>query len=316
MARPDATWRRLAGVAVLGLLVAAFAAALAPLGWPFELFAHFRWQLGAATLVVVPVAVLAARGSTVAAAVAVLLLQFAPLAWPGGDEASRTSHVCTGPQLRIASVNLWFRNDEPARVLEWLASHPADVVVLQEVTAQWEQALDATVTSYPHRTMQSREDPYGIGVLSRWPIEDFESVDFAKDGLPSLVATFDVAGRRVQVIALHTHWPVVPGLFLARNEGLRLAAARARDSTLPVVLAGDLNLTPYAPEFRRLERDSGLRDALAERRWRPTWLAGFWPLALPIDHVLVPEDACVVDSGIGPAIGSDHRPVSVTLRWR
>jgi endonuclease/exonuclease/phosphatase (EEP) superfamily protein YafD len=316
MARPDATWRRLAGVAVLGLLVAACAAALAPFGWPFELFAHFRWQLGAATVAVVPVAVLAARGWMAAAAVAALLLQFAPLAWPGDDEVSRTSHGCTGPPFRIASVNLWFRNDDPARVLEWLASRPADVVVLQEVTAQWQQALDAIVTGYPHRTMQSREDPYGIGVLSRWPIEDLEAVDFAKDGLPSLVATLDVAGRRVQVIALHTHWPVVPGLFLARNEGLRLAAARARDSTLPVVLAGDLNLTPYAPEFRRLERDSGLRDALAERRWRPTWLAGFWPLALPIDHVLVPEDACVVDSSIGPAIGSDHRPVSVTLRWR
>ena len=315
MARPDATRRRLAGVAVLGLLVTAFAAALAPLGWPFELFAHFRWQLGAATLVVVPLAVLAARGWMAAAALAALLLQFAPLAWPGGDEALRAAHGCTGPQVRIASVNLWFRNDDPARVLEWLASRPVDVVVLQEVTAQWQQALDATVTNYPHRTMQPREDPYGIGVLSRWPIEDLESVDFAKDGLPSLVATLAVSGRRLQVIALHTHWPVVPGLFLARNEGLRLAAARARHSTLPVVLAGDLNLTPYAPEFRRLERDSGLRDALAERRWRPTWLAGFWPLALPIDHVLVPEDACVLDSSIGPAIGSDHSPVSVTLRW-
>ena len=316
MARPDATRRRLAGVAVLGLLVTAFAAALAPLGWPFELFAHFRWQLGAATLVVVPLAVLAARGWMAAAALAALLLQFAPLAWPGGDEALRAAHGCTGPQVRIASVNLWFRNDDPARVLEWLASRPVDVVVLQEVTAQWQQALDATVTNYPHRTMQPREDPYGIGVLSRWPIEDLESVDFAKDGLPSLVATLAVSGRRLQVIALHTHWPVVPGLFLARNEGLRLAAARARDSTLPVVLAGDLNLTPYAPAFGRLERDSGLRDALAGRQWRPTWLAGFWPLALPIDHVLVPEDACVVGSSIGPAIGSDHRPVSVTLRWR
>jgi endonuclease/exonuclease/phosphatase (EEP) superfamily protein YafD len=118
------------------------------------------------------------------------------------------------------------------------------------------------------------------------------------------------------VIALHTHWPVLPDLFLARDAGLRLAAARARDATMPTLLAGDLNLTPYAPEFSRLEQASRLRDAFAGRPWRPTWQAGFWPLALPIDHVFVPEGVCVVDARIGPAVGSDHRPVIVTLQWR
>jgi endonuclease/exonuclease/phosphatase (EEP) superfamily protein YafD len=35
---------------------------------------------------------------------------------------------------------------------------------------------------------------------------------------------------------------------------------------------------------------------------------------LPIDHVLVPVSSCVVRAEIGPSIGSDHRPVLVTLR--
>lgn len=315
MAMFGARLRRLAGVALVGLLAATLAAALAPLGWPFELFAHFRWQLGAATLLLTPVAFMVGRRWIATAAVVAIVLQLAPLAWPRLDEP-RFARDCAGAQLRVATVNLWFRNADPARVLEWLQSHPADVVVLQEVTSAWEQALRATASSYPHRTLQPREDPYGIGVLSRWPISHLESVDFAHDGLPSLVATLDVAGRRVQVIALHTHWPVLPHLFLARDAGLRLASERARDATMPTVLAGDLNLTPYAPAFSRLEQDSRLRDAFAGRLWRPTWQAGFWPLALPIDHVFVPEGVCVVDASIGPAVGSDHRPVAVTLQWK
>ncbi|HET7204684.1 MAG TPA: endonuclease/exonuclease/phosphatase family protein [Steroidobacteraceae bacterium] len=310
-----ATLRRLAGVALPGLLAATLAAALAPLGWPFELFAHFRWQLGAATLLLLPVVLPLRRRWMTAAAALAIVLQLAPLAWPRLDEP-RFARGCTGPEFRIASVNLWLRNDDPARVLAWLEHNPVDVVVLQEVTPAWRQALAATTSSYPHRTLQPRSDPYGIGVLSRWPISQVESVDFANDGLPSLVATLEVAGRRVQVIALHTHWPVLKHLQLARDQGLRLAAERARDATMPTVLAGDLNLTPYAPAFSRLEHDSRLRDAFVGRLWRPTWQAGFWPLALPIDHVLLPEGVCVVDARIGPAIGSDHRPVAVTLQWR
>ncbi len=79
------------------------------------------------------------------------------------------------------------------------------------------------------------------------------------------------------------------------------------------MLVGDLNLTPYAPAFPRLLRESGLRDAFVGRWWRPTWQAGFGPLALPIDHALVPATSCVLQADIGPDVGSDHRPVQVTL---
>jgi endonuclease/exonuclease/phosphatase family metal-dependent hydrolase len=81
-----------------------------------------------------------------------------------------------------------------------------------------------------------------------------------------------------------------------------------------VVLLGDLNLTPYSPPFDRLLGDSGLRDVMQGQGWQPTWRAGFWPLALRIDHVLVSSDLCVEDATVGPTVGSDHRPVLARLR--
>jgi endonuclease/exonuclease/phosphatase family metal-dependent hydrolase len=101
---------------------------------------------------------------------------------------------------------------------------------------------------------------------------------------------------------------------VARDRALRQAAALAMTRPDATVLLGDLNLTPYAPAFARLVAESGLRDALDGVAWRPTWQAGFWPLALPIDHVLVPRGACVVGHEIGPDVGSDHRPLRVTLQ--
>jgi endonuclease/exonuclease/phosphatase (EEP) superfamily protein YafD len=314
MAMFEAGLRRPAGVALVALCAASLAAALAPLGWPFELFAHFRWQLAAALAVLLPFAVLAGGRRLQALAAVTLVLQLAPLSW-ARDESRHVARDCAGPELRVATLNLWYRNADPTRVLQWLESHPVDVVVVQELTAAWQSALVPTAVQYPHRALHAREDAYGIGVLSRRPFATVETVDFAHDGLPSLAVTLDVDGRRVQVIGLHTRWPMLPHLRTARDAGLARAAERARRAAEPTVLAGDLNLTPYAPAFDRLERVSGLRDALAERWWRPSWQAGVWPLALPIDHVLVPRETCVVAAEVGPAVGSDHRPVRVTLRW-
>ena len=79
-------------------------------------------------------------------------------------------------------------------------------------------------------------------------------------------------------------------------------------------LLGDLNLTPYSPPFHRLLADGRLRDAMQGRGWQPTWRASFWPLALRIDHVLVSSGVCVEEATVGPAVGSDHRPVLARLR--
>jgi endonuclease/exonuclease/phosphatase (EEP) superfamily protein YafD len=305
--------RRITAVALPGLFAASLAAALAPLGWPFELFAHFRWQLGVAAVLLTPLAFLCgARWAVVM--VITLGLQAAPLLlWPR-LAAPRFAQSCAGPAIRVTSVNLWFAHPEPARLLRWLEAHPADVLVLQEVTPAWRQALATLDPQYPHRALRVRTDAYGIGVLSRWPFKRVETLDLADDGQPSLLATLDAPGQRLQVIAVHTHWPVSKRLQVARDLALTRAAVRARQATAPTVLAGDLNLTPYAPAFDRLQRRSGLRDVQAARGWRPTWLAGAWPLALPIDHVLAPEALCVLETRVGPDVGSDHRPVAVTLR--
>jgi len=313
MASVDA--RRWVDAGLVALCIVSLAVALAPVGWPFELFAHFRWQVAAGTAVLVALVFATRRhGRATTLLLLAIALQAAPLLWPAGA-APRLGRDCDGPELRVATVNLWYRSRDATHALAWLAAHPADVVVLQEVTPEWAAAMSATADLYPHRATHPRQDPYGIGVLSRWPLERVEYVDFAQDGLPSVVATLDVDGRKVQVIGLHTAWPVFKDLQVARDRALTGAAALARAATVPTVIAGDFNLTPYAPRFRRLEREAGMRDAFASVWWRPTWQAAFWPLALPIDHVLVPAGACVQEAAIGGDVGSDHRPVVVALRW-
>jgi endonuclease/exonuclease/phosphatase (EEP) superfamily protein YafD len=305
------------GIALAGAVAAAIAAVLAPLGWPFELFVHFRWQLAAACIALLAAACALRRPWMMAVALAALVLPFVPdiAPWGGKATAATTPAVCSSDELRVVTANAWFAGTEHAALLDWLRRSDADVIALQEVTPAWAAALAPLTRQYPYRKVIARNDPYGIALLSRWPVVGaIGEVDLAGDGMPSLVATLERSGRRMQVIVMHTRWPVLPALQPLRDRALQHAAQLAAANPDATILLGDLNLTPFAPAFARLLDESRLRDALAGELWRPTWLAGFWPLALPIDHVLVPRGSCVIAHEIGPYVGSDHRPLQVTLR--
>jgi endonuclease/exonuclease/phosphatase (EEP) superfamily protein YafD len=306
--------RRWATLALVGIGLASLAAWLARFGWPLELFAHFRWQLGAGAAALCIILLALRKPGLAILALGLAVLHGMPVVQE--IRANVAPSACGTAPFTIASVNVQFGNQQHQRLLEWLAENPADVVVLQEVTAAWATALQATRARFPHHYVIAREDPYGIALLSRWPLQSVAAVDLAEDGLPSLLVTLQPAAMDpLQVLALHTRWPVTPDLSRRRNLALQRAADLVRDTRMHTVLAGDLNLTPFAPAFVQLLRDARLRDAFASQAWRPTWLAGLWPLALPIDHVLVSSAGCVERAEIGPDLGSDHRPVRVTLGW-
>jgi endonuclease/exonuclease/phosphatase (EEP) superfamily protein YafD len=298
-------------VGLAGLALATVLAFAAPLGWPFELFTHFRAQYAVSAALLVMLLLFVRRpGSAIVAGVLAALHALPALQRTFADDPVA---ACGGPAFTVVTANLQYSNRDTNRFLDWLARNPADLVVLQEVTGSWADAL-SRVSGYPQQKTLVREDPYGIGVMSRWPLRSIERLDFAADGRPSLSGDLLIEGRPVRFLALHTRWPILPHLAASRDRSVDAAAASLRAGDGPAVVLGDLNLTAYSPVFARFLGSAGLRDALEEPRWSPTWVAGFWPLALRIDHVLVSPDLCVEHVEVGPSIGSDHRPVIARLR--
>jgi endonuclease/exonuclease/phosphatase (EEP) superfamily protein YafD len=302
-------------MAVVGLCAATAASLLAGFGWPFELFSHFRIQyLAAAVLVAACALLLRRRAAGTAAIVVAALNSFNPDGLTAVRAAAAQS-PCTGPRVTLATINVNFTNEQHERVLNWLAAHPADFVVIQEVTADWAASL-THLPGYPYRAIRVREDPYGIALLSAHAPESVFWLDLAGDGIPSVGADLEIEGQSVQVVGIHTRMPLLPAWSRARNRALDRAAERSTYGGLPSLVVGDLNLSPDSPDFTHLLQAGRLEDTMDGGGWRPTWMAGFWPLALRLDHVLASEGTCVVETAVGPDVGSDHRPVLVTLRLR
>jgi len=311
--RISAVLKALIVVGVVGLCVATSAALLAPLGWPFELFAHFRLQYLVVGALLAAAALLGSRRRLALAALVATTLNGVTLGGGASVSAAALDTECNGSDITVITANVEYINRQHEALLGWLSKQTADVVVLEEVTESWARSIER-LPGYPFRAVRVREDPFGLALLSRRPLQSVEWLDFAGDGVPTISAQVEIRGQPVQIIGLHTHSPVMSDRLRTRDRELERAAQRATFGGQPTVLLGDLNVSPDAPAFPRLLADGDLRDALASGGWRPTWRADFWPLALRIDHVLASPSLCVVSSEVGPDIGSDHRPVRVTLR--
>ena len=168
---------------------------------------HFQPQYGViAAALAVPL--LLARQSLAAVASAILA---AAHLWPhaAGVQASADAAPCRADAITITTINLNYHNDDVTTVMDWLAREPADLLLLQELTPAWATALEA-LPGLPHRRLLLRSDPYGLGVLSRWPIDDVEARDLAGDGIPSFVGDVEADSAPFRLAALHTHWPPLP----------------------------------------------------------------------------------------------------------
>jgi len=215
-------------------------------------------------------------------------------------------------QVRVLSHNVWVKNSDPADTAQAILDAKPDVVMLQEVDGSFRPMLAALRQKLPYGT----DCPPGCGmvILSRWPIGERDY--FLKDaggrkfGPPLLWARIIGPGQRpFTVMTLHYPRPT------SRDQAVRIrdmAQALARIDREGLVVAGDMNLTPWAAAM-------DVQDQSFAPLTRMTRALPSWPRAipvLPIDQLYAgPEWGLVSAQRLEPT-GSDHRPVLVTLGRR
>jgi endonuclease/exonuclease/phosphatase family metal-dependent hydrolase len=208
-------------------------------------------------------------------------------------------------------VNVNTRYGNSARVADALRRFSPDIVVLEEVSTKWLSDLGPVLASYEHSSQEPREDNFGIALFSRFPFTQSGVAYIGDAEVPSIVAEIETGQGKCTVLATHPLPPAGREYSRLRNGQLAQLPRYVHRAASPVLLLGDLNVSPWSPYFRRLLRESGLRDSAQGRGVRPTWPT-FNPLMLiPIDHCLYSPGIAIVNRQTGPHVGSDHFPVVV-----
>ncbi len=214
--------------------------------------------------------------------------------------------------LSIVSFNVQSRSSNRDQVSRWIESTGPDLVFLLESNADWE-AHASGVPGYEVRSEIPADRTYGITMLSRedYPVELLR-VGEIRDSVLRVEAT--IGRQEVVVFAVHARAPSSSSSAAARDEVLQGVTELAAAETLPVIVVGDLNATPWSYAFHALASEADLENSLNGYGYQASW-PGDLPifLQIPIDHLLHSPDLTTVNRLLGPDFGSDHRALYVSV---
>jgi endonuclease/exonuclease/phosphatase (EEP) superfamily protein YafD len=203
-------WVQAAGAVAGGATVAGF---LGRFWWGLDLFSHFRVQycfgLGAVALILLIVRRF--RMALMMAAFSVLNLGLVVPLYVG---ASSPGHA-PGPLLRAMLINVNTRSGDPVRVARAIREANPDIVALEEISSEWIARLEPELREWPHKCREPREDNFGIGLFSKFPLDNPRLLNVGEAGVPTMCSSdIRVVDRRVGPAVGSDHFPVIVDLAL------------------------------------------------------------------------------------------------------
>ena len=303
-------WIGNVGLAVGGLVVAAtMLSFLAESSWLLDLVANFRVQY--VWIGLLSVGALAANRlwvplGIVALAVLINLIPVVPY-WLGS-----VADPVGDARLEILHLNTRLSNPAKAEIVEFVRSSDADLVFLSEVTPLLGRLLNEAELPYEAVAGTPSSTPIGLVALARPGTATGRLTNLGVSEVPAVLVETRLGEEVIEILGFHTSSPGEEGRSADRDDQLAAAGAFVSDRTVPMVLVGDFNATPWTPALRRL-LDTGLVDAQRGRGVAGSWPAGWGPFKIAIDHLLHSPELTTTSYVYGDSVGSDHRSLRVTL---
>lgn len=224
----------------------------------------------------------------------------------GGPRLPHTGPPPASP-IRLVTANVYVDNPTPGAAVDAMVGAGADVEVAVETSPAFRTLIEQRDAGHPYSAVDDQ-----LVVRSRFPVVGMTD----PPGVPSrriLRVTVQGPAGPFVLYAVHALNPLSESTFASQLVWVaRLRAAAGRES-LPVVMAGDFNMSDRQLGYRRLTTDT--RDAITAAGWgHSTYTDGIWaPLLLRIDHVFEPLDWCAAASRIVDVPGSDHEGLGVDV---
>jgi len=215
--------------------------------------------------------------------------------------------ITNAASIRVMTSNLWVSNSDHSGQINYIHQIDPDVIVFQEYTPAWHIALTRELTEYSHQVTAPTSSPFGIALFSKVPIKQSEITTFATENIPSIDAIIEFKDQSLRVVGTHPTAPLSIERHNQRNDQLRGLAEAVKQEARPLLILGDLNITPWSYHFREFIRHGNLTDGRKNFGVLPTWPANIFPLQIPIDHIVVNDGVGLLTMQTSDGLHSDHK---------
>ncbi len=283
------------------------------IAWAAFMIRTFAFHFGFVLLVIGAVAAWKRMHRLAAAVVPILLVCVGAEVW---SMRPRFQDKALSPTLRVMSVNLLFMNSKTQPIINEIIAADPDVLLLQEYTLEWRDALLRDLKPhYPFIVQHPADDAFGAAVYSKLPIvgQVRTFLDIGSGTEPQYRVVIEHDSRAIAVYNVHLLPPFGLDYIIETRAQFADLLEHLEREQLPFILAGDFNFTERSPQASRLGK-LGVHDAQDLGGWGrgTTWpVHGFfrWIPSLRLDHIYLSGEFRCIECRTGIGVGSDHRPV-------
>lgn len=292
-----------------GLAFTAVIPHLFPNYWLADIFSHFKLQY----IILLLFVLLPASFFLIKRRIFPIILIFSLLVlnssfiFPLYLQGSNFTETSEG-SLSILSMNLLASNTNYTEALELIQEKDPDILVLLELSPEWENQLKDLNAQFPFRQLYPQMDNFGIGILSKIPMVS-SVTDFGKNFPPSILGKLEFNGHPVFILATHPVPPVSQDMFNFRNDQLEEIVKFSKLQNEKLIVVGDLNTSSYSKHFHELLEHGDFQDSRKGFGIASTWPTDFHILRTTLDHFLLKGEMKVLKRTTEKSIGSDHLPV-------
>ena len=212
--------------------------------------------------------------------------------------------------LRVIAFNVLHQNQRYSDVTRFVKNRRADIAIFLEATPPWDTELLALKKQFPYHFSAKKVQ---MEIYSKFPLQKTE-IELYGTYRGFVISRVTLNKVNFTLIAAHAYPQVYFGLEGWRTRNRQIAAIKnISDKTKqPIILAGDLNVTMWSPQYEIAIAESRLRNARQGFGILPTQ-SSYMPqipwLSIPLDHFLVSQDIIVTNTETGKDLGSDHLPI-------
>jgi hypothetical protein len=255
------------------------------------------------------------RREPVTAAVLAVVLLGVHVWWFAPQVVGSNPAPAEGAQrIVVMNANLYEGRGSAEDVVDAVRDNHVDVLVLEEITPQLLEQMDALGLAELLPDRVGEPDPFVAGTMI---LADQSLTDHVR--LRTVFQGWEATYDGLTVLGVHPVAPVDPAGWKADHAAI---LKQAQDDQADLIV-GDMNATADHEPMRQLD-DAGFRDAgeVSNEGWQPTWPAnhvGVFPLLPPlvrIDHVLIGDRLASLGTRTVDIAGTDHDALLATVARR